>query len=79
MSVNDWSKMRDLVLQRFRAKYAVMSDYLRNLPTIHFQDPDTMQSILVSPSDAIREVTNLSDLGKKIIAAEISKLQNLQP
>ena len=79
MSEPDWQRMKDLVLQRLRAKYNAMSESLRNLPTIHFQDPDTMESILLSPNDAIREVSNLSEIGKKILVGEINKLQKMQP
>lgn len=79
MSEPDWQRMKDLVLQRLRAKYNAMSESLRNLPTIHFQDPDTMESVLLSPNDAIREVSNLSEIGKKILVGEINKLQKMQP
>ena len=79
MSDPDWNRMKDLVLQRLRAKYNAMSESLRNLPTIHFQDPNTMESILLSPNDVIREVSALSELGKKVVSAEITKLQKMQP
>lgn len=79
MSEVDWNRYRDIVLQRMRAKYERMSDYLRALPTFVFQDPATMQSQILSPNDAIREVTNLSELGKKIIVAEINKMSAMQP
>jgi len=75
----DWNKLRAFVLQRFNAKYATMSDYLRNLPTIVLNDPETMKPMYLSPTDAIREVTNLSEAGKKIIVAEIKKIQTMQP
>lgn len=78
MSV-DWNKYRDLVLQRLRARYASFSETLRNMPTIVFQDPETMETLMLSPNDAIREVNNLSDLGKKYMTAEIRKLAQMQP
>lgn len=78
MTEVDWNRYREIVLTRMRAKYSVMSEALRNLPTIVFQDQETMETIMLSPNDAIREVSNLSELGKKIISAEIVKLSEMQ-
>ncbi len=75
----EWARMQKLVLQRLHAKYDGMSDRMRNLPTIHFQDPDTMESVLLSPREAISEVEALSDVGKHIIQGTIRLLQELQP
>lgn len=75
----DWQKARDLVLQRLHARYDQMSEAFQAMPTIVFQDPDTMETTLLSPKEAILEVNNLSSLGKKIIAAELSKLRAMQP
>ena len=74
----DWEKFRGLILKRLHAKWDDKSDYLRNLPTLVFEDPKTMQSDLISPTDAIREVSNLSPTGKKIIVAQINLLSRLQ-
>ena len=76
---NDWQKIRDLLLPRFQAKYAAMSDFQRQLPAFPLQDPDTMETILLTPNEVIREITHLSDIGKKILAAEAQKLRQLQP
>lgn len=72
-------RYRQVVLQRMRAKWNIMSDYMRNLPTYVFQDPQTFETITLSPNQAIKEVETLSDLGKRIIVAEAIKLQMLQP
>ena len=74
----DWNRMRSIVLDFLRAKYARMAESQRSLPYIMFQDPQTMQSIPISPNDAIREVEALTELGKKIISAEISKISRMQ-
>jgi len=79
MEAVDWSKSRDIVLKRLHARYDGMSEALRAMPTIVFQDPETMETIMVSPNEALLEVNNLSDLGKKIIAATIQQLRRLQP
>ena len=75
----EWQNMQKLTLQRLHAKYDTMSKRMLNLPTLHFQDPDTMESILVSPKDAIAEVEVLTDIGKHIIQGTIKLLQELQP
>lgn len=72
-------QLRPIVLQRMRAKWNMMSDYMRNLPTYVFQDPQTFQTITLSPNDAIKEVETLTELGRKIIIAESMKLQSMQP
>ena len=79
MSQQDLERYRQVVLQRMRAKWSMMSDYMRSLPTYVFQDPQTMQTITLSPNDAIREVENFSEIGKRIIVAEATKIQQLQP
>jgi len=56
-----------------------MSDYMRNLPTYPFQDPDTMKEVLLSPNQVIREVEMLTELGRKIIIAESMKMGELIP
>lgn len=75
----DWTQSRDIVLKRLHARYDGMSEALRAMPTIVFQDPETMETIMVSPNEAILEVNNLSELGKKIIAAVLQELSRLQP
>lgn len=75
----DWKRMQNIVMQRLRAKYNAMSESLRNLPTIPFQDPKTMEEQVLSPNDIIREVANLSELGKKIITATINSMAKMQP
>ena len=79
ISNSEWQKMQKLVLIRLHAKYDPMSERMRNLPTIHFQDPDTMESVLLSPKDALAEVTAMTDIGKHIIQGTIRLLQELQP
>jgi hypothetical protein len=71
--------MRKLVLQKLEARYAGMSDYVRNLRNIVFQDRETMEEFVVSPNELIREVHNLSDLGKKYIVAQINQMSQFQP
>jgi len=61
-----------------RAKWAQMSDYMRNLPTLVFQDPATLEEIVLSPNQAIQEVEALSERGKQIITAELIKMGELQ-
>jgi len=78
MSV-DWNRYKTIVLQRLRATWSQMSDYMRNLPTYPFQDPDTMKEVLLSPNQVIREVEMLTELGRKIIVAESMKMGELQP
>ena len=78
MSSMDWDKSRQIVLTYLNAKYAKFSDFLRQLPNQLFNDPETMETIQVSPSDALREVQNLSELGKKIIVATLRNLDRLQ-
>lgn len=75
----EWQRMQKLVLQRLHAKYDNMSKTMRNLPTLHFQDPDTMEGLLVSPNDAVIEVEALSDVGKHIIQGVMKLLEQLQP
>lgn len=75
----DWNRLRNIVLQRFRAKWSVMSEYMRNLPTVVFTDPATLKEVVLSPNDAIREVEVLSERGKQIISAEVVKMRELQP
>ena len=75
----EWKKMQFLVKTRLHAKYDSMSDRMKNLPTIHFQDPQTLESVLLSPKDAINEVEALTDIGKHIIKGTIALLQELQP
>uniref|UniRef100_A0A6M3J3P5 Uncharacterized protein n=1 Tax=viral metagenome TaxID=1070528 RepID=A0A6M3J3P5_9ZZZZ len=77
MSEVNWQEMKKIALARMEAKYNQMSDSLRNLPTLIFQDPDTMQTIVLSPNEAIREARNLSELGKKVIAATINNMNRL--
>ena len=74
MSDPDWNRMKEVVLQFLRTKYGRLPESQRMLPYIMFTDPDTMELIPISPNDAIREVSNLSELGRKIIVAEINKV-----
>lgn len=74
----DFNRYRTIVLQRMRAKWAQMSDYMRNLPTLVFQDPATLEEIVLSPNQAIQEVEALSERGKQIITAELIKMGELQ-
>jgi len=78
LSEPDWSKGRDRVLAYLRAKNATRSDYMNNLPFLTFQDPETMEEIRVSPNDAVIEVNNLSEIGKKIIVATLKNMDRLQ-
>jgi hypothetical protein len=66
----DWVANRDFVLARKRAAYAKMSDYQRNLPILPLVD-DNGDRVYLSPNDIISEVEHLTDLGKKIIVAEL--------
>lgn len=77
MSQPDWPKMRDAVLIRLRANWANKSETLRNLPTFKFQDPVTMEDIMLTPNEYIREVEHLTEIGKKIIVAESSKINRV--
>ena len=77
MSQPDWPKLRDAVLQRLRANWATKSEVLRTLPTFQMQDPDTLESIMLSPNEYIREVEHLTEIGKKIIVAESSKINRV--
>lgn len=62
-----------------RAKWEGMSQSLRNLPTYVWQDSETMRTFTLTPTEAIREVTLLSETGKKIVSAELNKMGLLQP
>ena len=75
----DWKKMRDLVLQRINAKWAGLSRDEWQKPMWHTQDPETMESITLSPNEIITEVTALSNIGKKYITGAIMLLNKLQP
>lgn len=66
----DWAANRDFVLVRKRASYAGMADYQRNLPVLPLVD-NSGQRVYLSPNDIINEVEHLTDLGKKIIVAEM--------
>lgn len=79
MSQTDWNRLRDVVLQRLKAKYDSLPDYQRNLPLFHIgQDPKTMTEIVLTPNQAIREVEALSENGKKVIAAVYQQMQRMQ-
>jgi len=73
----DWPKLRDAVLKRLRVNWAAKSETMRTLPTYQMQDPDTMESIMLSPNEYIREVEHLTEIGKKIIVAESSKINRV--
>lgn len=73
----DWDRMRKTVLTLINAKYGRMADYQRNLPYLVYQDEETLETIQVSPNDAIIEVTNMSEIGKKIIVAEMAKINRV--
>jgi hypothetical protein len=75
----EWKRLQKIVLQRLHDRYDSMSNLQRNMRGIHFQDEETMEDVIVSPNDAIQEVTALSDVGKKIIQATIKHLAQLQP
>jgi len=66
------------VLARMRARYSGMSEFQRNLPNLPLQDPDTMETIYLSPNEQVREVEHMTNIGKKIIVAEINKISQLQ-
>lgn len=72
-------KSRDLVLAYLKSKYSEWSERMRNLPNFIFNDPETLDTIMLSPNDVLQEVAATSDLGKKIIKAELQKLSRLQP
>lgn len=74
----DWAKERQVVLTYLHSKYDTMSEFMRNRPFLLFNDPATMETIQLSPADVINEVNNLSDIGKKIIVAELKKMGRLQ-
>lgn len=74
----NWQKDRQIVLTYLHSKYDSMSEFMRARPFIVFQDSVSLETILVSPNDAINEVNFLSDLGKKIITAELVKMGRLQ-
>jgi hypothetical protein len=73
----DWAANRDFVLARKRASYSGMADYQRNLPVLPLID-STGQRVYLSPNDIINEVEHLTDLGKKIIVAELKLAGKLQ-
>ena len=75
----EWKKMKELVLQRLHAKYDALSKEERQRTVLHMQDPETMESITLSPDDQITEVQSLSDIGKKIVVAQIQLISTLQP
>jgi hypothetical protein len=78
MSVSDEDK-RNTVLKYLRVHYSSWGEAMRNLPNFIFQDPQTMETTPISPNDAIREVEHNTEMGQKIVAAQWSKLQRLQP
>jgi hypothetical protein len=57
------ASQRDAALELLRTKAQKMSEHLRTLPTIPFENN------LLSYNDAIREVSNNTDLGKRIITS----------
>ncbi len=65
--------MKAAVLKLLHTKYDLLPDWKKNMPYFNFQDEKTLEHIQLSPNDAIREVSNLTDLGKKLILAEIFK------
>ena len=69
---------RELVLQRYYQKYNTMSNNLRNLPTYHFQDPVTMQSVILSLTQVIQEIEANTALGQMIVQAEMSKIGRIR-
>ena len=77
MSEPDWKRMQTVVLNFLRAKYDRLPESQRQLPYFVFNDPDTMELINLSPNDVIREVSALSELGRKIITAEINKISRV--
>lgn len=75
----EYRRMQKLVLQRLHAKYDGMSEKQRNLPVIVVQDPVTLETVLLSPKDAIDEVEGLTDLGKHVILGIWKMMQQQQP
>lgn len=73
----DWGKAQKIVLTYLNDKYDSLSHRLRETKNFVFNDPETFETVLISPNDAIIEVESLSSLGKKIIAAELSKLERM--
>jgi deoxyadenosine/deoxycytidine kinase len=63
----DWQNRRSTILKRLHNKYDSFTDYMRNLPTIPYNENGKTK--LISPNDAIREVEHLSDAGRAIISA----------
>jgi hypothetical protein len=41
------------------------------------QDPDTMESLMLTPNEYIREVEHLTEIGRKIIVAESNKINRV--
>jgi hypothetical protein len=75
----NWPSMRDIVLQRLHGTYDSLSKEDMQKPILHMQDPETMDSITLSPQDILIEVNALSEIGKKIIVAQVRLLGLLQP
>ena len=73
----DWEKAQQIVLVYLNDKYSTISQRLRSMKNFVFNDPETFETVLISPNDAILEVEAMSPLGKRIVAAEISKLQRM--
>ena len=74
-----WKSMQTIVLLRLHAKWDNLSAKDKNKPFFHIQDPDTLESVTLSPNDIIAEVSALTDIGKAYISATILLINRLQP
>jgi hypothetical protein len=74
----DWEKSRNIVLTYLQDKFSKRSKTMRDLQNFIFNDPESLEIVLLSPNEVVQEVSALSELGKKIIRAELAKLGRLQ-
>jgi hypothetical protein len=71
--------MQETALIRMHAKYDKMPRADKQKSLLHIQDPETMDSIILTPDDQIYEVTHLTEIGKKLIVASLQHISSLQP
>lgn len=76
MSIN-WTEEQKRVLARFNDLWGMLPDYQRRLTGYSFSDPDTGEKINLRIADVISEVSRLTEIGKKIITAELEKMEKL--